>query len=193
MKHQCKISMVALCLAATCIFAACAKDAQTGTEVTPTAEVTATVDSTQAPTEALEATDAPEATETPAPTATHAPTATAAPTAIPEPTVTPEPTATPVPTATPEPTKAPAVSGPTDVTYDFNDLLYQTSYGTEYTIDNDGSISLRYEKIYQEIKLSLPEVIDMSHCLGVTVKMKSEAGNLAVKLYDKDFNEVFVR
>ncbi len=207
MKHRGKISIFALCLAVMCTYAACAGDEQTGTDVTPTAEVTATVAPTEEPeataapipTETPEVTETPAPTQTPAPTATPEatatpnPTATPVPTATPEATATPDPTATPVPTAIPAPTSAPVVSGPTDLVYNFNDLFYQTSYGTEYTIENDGSISLKYEGLYQEIKLGLPKAIDMSHCLGVTVKMKSEVGNLAVKLYDKDFNEVFVR
>ena len=131
-------------------------------------------------------TNAPEATATTAPTATPEPTATTAPTA------TPKPTATTAPTATPEPTKAPS-GGPTDLTYDFNDLTYNTSYGTTYTVQDDGSISLQYSGIYQEIKLNLPKELDMSYCSGVTVKMKSEIGHLCVKLYDVDGNEVFQR
>ncbi|MBE5930407.1 MAG: hypothetical protein E7268_05000 [Lachnospiraceae bacterium] len=179
-------------------------------EKTPVTEIpvpTPTLEPTKAPalTETPEATTTPEATVTPAPTeapeATGTPdlTATPVPTEVPEATVTPEATltpeqtATPVPTDTPVPTAVPEVSGPTDLVYDFNDLFYKTSYGTEYTVEDDGSISLKYEGLYQEIKLGIPEPIDMTHCLDVTVKMKSEAGNLAVKLYDKDFNEVFVR
>lgn len=119
------------------------------------------------------------ATSTPEPTATTAPT------------TTPEPTPTPKPTATPEPTKAPA-DGPVDLTYDFNDLTYNTSYGTTYALLDDGSISLRYDKIYQEIKLNLPEALDMSYCTGVTFKVKSETGNMAFKLYDEGFAEVAV-
>ena len=173
MKLRKKLAFMVLCPVLLCGFAACSGETPDELDVTPTAEVTATV--------------APEATEKPAPTATPESTAT------PEPTATPVPTATPAPTATPVPTLAPEVSGPTDLVYDFNDLFYQTSYGTDYTIESDGSISLRYDGLYQEIKLGIPESIDMNHCLGVTVKMKSEAGSLAVKLYDKDFNEVFVR
>jgi len=128
-------------------------------------------------------------------TATPEPTTAVDATATPEPTVeataTPEPTVEP--TATPEPTKAPETSGPADLTYDFNDLVYNSSYGTNYTVEEDGSISLQYEGLYQEIKLSLPQPLDMSYCTGVTVKMKSEVGNLAVKLYDEGFAEVFVR
>lgn len=114
------------------------------------------------------------------------------PTATTAPTNTPEPTATTAPTATPVPTKAPS-SGPADLTYDFNDLTYYQSYGTNYTVEADGSISLQFQGLYQEIKLSLPQSLDMSYCTGVTVKMKSEAGNLCVKLYDESFAEVFQR
>ena len=129
--------------------------------------------------------------KTATPTNEPAATQTVAPTAEPTvaPTATPEPTATP----TPEPTKAPETSGPADLTYDFNDLTYNTSYGTNYTVEEDGSISLQFDNLYQEIKLNLPQPLDMSYCTGVTVKMQSEAGNLAVKLYDENFTEVFVR
>ena len=93
-----------------------------------------------------------------------------------------------MPTATPTPE---ATGG--DLTYDFNDLSYYTSYGTNYVVSEDGAISLQYDKLYMEIKLCLPQPVDMKYCTGVTVKMKSEAGDLAVKLYDKNFNEVYVR
>ena len=132
-------------------------------------------------------TEAPveESTDIVIPTATP----TTAPEETPDPTA--APTATPEPTA--EPTKAPASSGPTDLTYNFNDLTYYQSYGTNYSVNDDGSISLQYDGLYQEIKLSLPQALDMSYCTGATVKMQSEAGNLAVKLYDESFTELFVR
>ena len=187
MKPQKKTVFAVLFLIGVCVFGACSGVVQNDTNLTPTAEATATV----APTDAAPETEISVPTDAPTPTAT--PTVTPVPTVTPSPTVTPIPTATPAPTATPVPSATPEVSGPTDLVYNFNDLFYQTSYGTEYTIENDGSISLKYEGLYQEIKLGLPKAIDMSHCLGVTVKMKSEVGNLAVKLYDKDFNEVFVR
>ena len=170
MKKRMIALLSVLCLTIGC-FGACGKT--NNTDTTPTTAPTAT--------------STPEPTKAPAPTATPEPTATIAPTA------TPEPTATTAPTATPEPTKAPETSGPADLTYDFNDLTYYQSYGTNYTIEADGSISLQFQNLYQEIKLSLPTPLDMSYCTGVTVKMKSEAGNLAVKLYDESFNEVFVR
>lgn len=103
------------------------------------------------------------------------------------------PEETKIPEETAEPTPTPVVSGPTDITYDFNDLTYYTSYGTNYTVNTDGSISLQFDNLYQELKLSLPQSLDMSYCSGATVKMQSEAGNLAIKLYDENFAEVFVR
>ena len=173
-----------LCLTIGC-FGACGKTEETN--VTPSPEATATV----APS-SEERGDGPTATEAPEATATVAPSSEErgdGPTT--EPTATPEATATPAPTATPEPTKAP-VAGPTELTYNFNDLEYNSSYGTTYTVLDDGSISLQYEGLYQEVKLALPQTLDMSYCTGVTVSMKSEIGNLAVKLYDEGFQQVAV-
>ena len=153
-----------LCLTVGC-FGACGKTEETN--VSPSPEPTATV-----------APSSDENNDVPA-------------TATPEPTATAAPTSTPKPTATPEPTKAPS-GGPTELTYDFNDLTYNTSYGTTYTVLDDGSISLQYDGLYQEIKLALPQTLDMSYCTDVSVKMKSEIGNLAVKLYDEAFAQVAV-
>ncbi len=122
----------------------------------------------------------PEATETPLPTATTAPTIIPEPTNTP--TATPVPTAIPVPTATPvpEPTKAPA--GKT-ITYDFSDMTYLASYGTQYSVHTDGSATLQYEGIYQEVKFAIPEGINMKYCHKVTLKAKSEYGPISYKLY----------
>ena len=182
-----KKRMIAL-LSVLCLtvgaFGACGKTEETN--ITPSPEATATV----APS-SEERGDGP-VTETPEPTATVAPSSEErgdGPV-----TETPEPTATTAPEATeaPEPTAAPA-AGPTDLTYNFNDLTYNTSYGTTYTVLDDGSISLQYDKNFQEIKLNLPQALDMSYCTGVTVKMKSEIGDLCVKLYDENGTEVFQR
>ena len=158
-----------------------------------TPEPTATMAPQETLTPEPTATMAPQETLTPEPTATPTPEPTATPT--PEPTATPlpEPTATPLPEPTPTVTPIPTEAPKPEITYDFNDMVREMSYGTDYYVESDGSISLRYEGLYQEIKLRLPEKIDMSHCIGVTVKMKSEVGNLAVKLYDEAFNEVAVR
>ncbi len=187
MKKRLLALLAVLCLT-TSMFGACGKEQKN--DMNPTPEPTATT--------VLEVTEKPEptATNTPQPTATSTPTpqptATTAPTPEPTATSTPQPTATPAPTETPtlEPTKTP--SGPATLTYNFNDLKYNSSYGTTYTVLEDASISLQYTGIYQEIKLALPVTLDMSYCTGVTVKLKSETGNLAVKLYDEDFKEVSV-
>ncbi|MCH5272419.1 MAG: endo-1,4-beta-xylanase [Lachnospiraceae bacterium] len=159
------------------------------------------------PTKVPEVTEEPAATEAPAPTgglggfvvvvtktpeATKEPAVTAAPaaTATPVPTATSAPMATPTPTAAPAPTKAPETGR--KITYDFHDLSYIGSYGTVYEVQSDGSIELRFENQYQEIKLRLPEEIDMSYCHKVTVKALSSYANLSVKLYDEGINQVFV-
>ncbi len=131
-------------------------------------------------------------TGTPEVTATTAPSEEGLPTAAP--TETPEPTATPAPTATPKPTPKPTpiVVVEQKPVYDFNDLVYQGSYGTVYEVQSDGSIELQFEGQYQEIKLTIPEEIDMAHCHEVTVKAKSAFAPLSFKLYDASGNQIFV-
>lgn len=176
MKKRFLSLLFTLCLAVSC-FGACAPKAPAyvlPTDVTATPEPTATVAPSTDEQGEGQATATPKATTAPKATATTAPKATTAP------------------AATTAPTSAP-VGDPNNLTYTFKDLGYITSYGTTYKILDDGSISLQYADIYQEIKLSLPDAIDMNYCSGVTVSMKSEIGNLAVKLYDENMAEVFVR
>lgn len=97
------------------------------------------------------------------------------------------------PAPTVAPTEAPIASGPVDFTWNFRDFVYSSSYGTTYTVEADGSITLQYAGQYQEIKLDLPQELDMSYCSGITVTLKSEAGPLAIKLYDAGYNEIFVK
>ena len=76
-------------------------------------------------------------------------------------------------------------------TYDFNDMIYSTSYGTEYSVDEDGVLSLTFEGQYQEIRYAFPEAIDMTLCDSITVSAEA-ADSLAFKLYDDAGEEVFV-
>ncbi len=189
MKKRMIALLSVLCLTVGC-FSACGKTEET--DLTATPGITATVAPKSDERGDGPVTETPTATEEPV--ATEEPTATETPVATEAPTATEEPVATEAPAATtaPEPTKAPA-AGPTDLTYNFNDLTYNTSYGTTYDIAGDGSISLQFEDRYMEIKLNLPQELDMSYCTGVTVKMKSEVGDLCVKLYDANGTEVFHR
>jgi len=77
-------------------------------------------------------------------------------------------------------------------TYDFNEMTYSTSYGTEYSVDEDGALHLVFEKQYQEIRYSFPELLDMTLCNGITATLASENA-LAVKLYNAAGEEVFVQ
>lgn len=159
----------------------------------PTSTPVPTVEPTAIPTSTevlvVEPTEEPMPTATPLPTATPESTSTPTPipTSTPVPTTTPKPTATPVPTNTPTP-----VPKTVDITYDFDDLIYETSYGTDYSIGRDGSIFLQFKGIYQEIKLNLPEILDMNYCTGVSVNVLSENRTVSVKLYDETWKEVYV-
>jgi len=105
-------------------------------------------------------------------------------------TPTPKPTATPTPT--PRPGKFSSVVGPVDVTCDFTDFTYLSSYGTKQAINTDHSVSLQYKGSYQEVKYRLPESLDLTYCTGITVNMKNEEDTLAIKLLDESLKQAFV-
>lgn len=94
-----------------------------------------------------------------------------------------EPTKMPEMTSTLEPTEVPLQ----DITYTFKDLKYVTSYGVEYSVKEDGSVDLQFAGQWQEIKFHFPEEVDMTNCTEVTVKAKSEYGNISFKLFGENF------
>ena len=78
------------------------------------------------------------------------------------------------------------IQEPIEISYDFNELKYLDSYGTNYTINKDGSMNIGFENQYQEIKFLVPEAIDMQYCMAVTVKAKSEYSDVSVKFYGEE-------
>jgi len=74
-----------------------------------------------------------------------------------------------------------------DITYGCDELQYRLSYVGDYTINQDGSMDISFQDQYQEIHFNLPEAIDMRHCVGITIKAKSEYSELAVKLYGEEW------
>lgn len=173
------------------------------TEITePTAspvETTPTVAPTEAP---VEATPALAPTETPVEvTPTLAPTeapvepspivfpttlpAPATPTAVP----TTAPTATPtmVPQETFAPTeypKAPLDKG--DLTYDFQDLTVCFDDGVDYRINKNGSLEVQYHWQYSQIRLLLPESINLDECIGLTLNMNGNDKYIDVCFYREE-------
>lgn len=81
----------------------------------------------------------------------------------------------------------------TTLTYKMSDLTYWNSYYLDYEYGEDGSLFARYDELYAEIMFCFPEEIDMSKCIRVEATVKSEAGKLAIKLYDNAFNEMDVQ
>ena len=74
-----------------------------------------------------------------------------------------------------------------DITYGCDELQYRLSYVGDYIINQDGSMDIWFQDQYQEIHFILPEAIDMRHCVGITIKAKSEYSELAVKLYGEEW------
>ncbi len=94
-----------------------------------------------------------------------APVATTAP-------ITEAPEATKVPSS-PKDSKASLAEG--DITYKMNELSFVKAPRTEYTIQEDGSVEVRFkQKDYAEIRFMLPERIDLNECAGITVKLRAD-------------------
>jgi len=74
-----------------------------------------------------------------------------------------------------------------DITYRCDELQYVLDYVGDYSFNPDGSLNLAFQDQYQEIMFKLPEAIDMEHCVGMTVKAKSEYSDLSIKLYGADW------
>lgn len=76
------------------------------------------------------------------------------------------------------------------ITYRFDELVPVQFYNMEYSFGPIGSIDMTFSEIYGQLKLDLPQPIDLSQCAGVVIKLRSRVGNLALIFYDADYNEI---
>lgn len=74
----------------------------------------------------------------------------------------------------------------TEYTYSFYELWCMADTGQSYEVNNDGACRVVFESQYNQLIFALPEGINMAMCDYVTVKAKSEYGEVAVKLFDKE-------
>lgn len=65
------------------------------------------------------------------------------------------------------------------------------SFGVMGELNSNGAYSLRFERCYGEFILECPNWIEMQYCVGIGLKLKNEVGDIVVKFYDTDFQEVF--
>lgn len=70
----------------------------------------------------------------------------------------------------------------------FHEMTPGEYYNSEYTYFEDGRLHVAYKDLYGELKLALPQPVDLSRCIAVTVRLKSRVGCLDVKLYDESFD-----
>lgn len=72
------------------------------------------------------------------------------------------------------------------VKYLISDLQYKDFNDLSYQLNDDGSVFLKFTKIYDSILYEIPEMIDMSCCEKFTVKMDVHKGEVAVILHDEN-------
>lgn len=97
----------------------------------------------------------------------------------------PIPTAAPttIPTAASYP-KAPLNQG--DLTYNFHDMAVCFDDGVDYTINKNGSLAIQYNRQYSQIRLLLPESINLDECIGLTLKMNGNDKYIDVCFYREE-------
>ena len=70
----------------------------------------------------------------------------------------------------------------------FNEMTPGEYYNAEYSYLDDGRLHVTYADLYGEVRLALPQPVDLSRCIAVTIRLKSRVGRLNVKLYDADYD-----
>lgn len=79
------------------------------------------------------------------------------------------------------------------ISYDMADLKVEDYYylnSIRWEEEGEGSVLLNYNRVYGEMKLALPEPVDMRQCIGVSVVMDTGGEAFTVKLYDEVFHEL---
>lgn len=79
------------------------------------------------------------------------------------------------------------------LSYDMADLKVENYYflnSIRWDEVAEGAVTLNYNRVYGEIRLVLPEPVDMGQCTGVSVVMDTGGEAFTVKLFDEEFKEL---
>jgi len=76
------------------------------------------------------------------------------------------------------------------ISYTMAELAEENYYFMERTYNEDGSVTMNFERLYGELLLRFPEEIDLRKCIGIGVVMESEVGDISMKFCDKEENLV---
>ncbi|MBQ8547241.1 MAG: endo-1,4-beta-xylanase [Lachnospiraceae bacterium] len=72
-----------------------------------------------------------------------------------------------------------------DITYDVSGMTCQRAYYSSCSADSEGGLRLQFNKQWGEVRLILPEGIDLSQCVSISVKMNTYGNNLSFLFFDK--------
>ena len=99
----------------------------------------------------------------------------------------------------PEPEPEPTVPGTPNITpegefsYQAGKLDVSLATSATYTLTETNQYQVNFAKQYNEIKLTLPEAIDLLQCKAVTFAISSQSAPLAFKMYNEQNDEIFVK
>jgi len=79
-----------------------------------------------------------------------------------------------------------------DITYDIAEMTCLNAYNASYAADGKGGLKLQFHEQWGEVKFFLPEGIDLSQCVNITVKMNTYGNNVMFQFFDKRaFNDKY--
>ncbi len=76
------------------------------------------------------------------------------------------------------------------VGYSAGEMRYTDSENVSWELKDNYSLCLRYDKVYGNIILELPVVVDMKYCNRMVVSAKNEVGDIAIILYNENCEEI---
>ena len=122
------------------------------------------------------------ATPTDAPKATEAPIESNTPGSS-EITDTPAEGVTPVPVATPAPGKVKAPTDRGDLTYDVGTFTCLSTFASSCEVAEDGGMEVHFEKKWGEVRLALPEAVDLSQCMYIGLTMNTYGNDVSFHFF----------
>lgn len=73
------------------------------------------------------------------------------------------------------------------VGYACDKLGYKDSHHVSWKLNDNAAITMNFDRIYGQLVLELPDVFDMRYCNRLVVWAKNEIGDIAIVLYDENY------
>lgn len=74
--------------------------------------------------------------------------------------------------------------------YAFDKLKHKDSRDVSWKLNDNAAITMNFDRIYGQAVFELPDVFDMNYCNRLVVYAKNEIGDIAIVLYNEEYEEL---